>query len=201
MHPKVECGVAKEPKSPDPQDGEGAAFEALYQSFYRRVVYFFRQRGLPAEDADELAQETFLRAHRSWQSFRGEASRETWIYEIATNIFKNWIRDRNALKKQHIEVSLSPPADAEESPSPESTLRDPGDLADQQAIDAELLGQLRSLLPLLPPQRRQCLELRLRDLEYQQIAQLMGISIETVKSHLYQARETLRKLLVGGRSK
>jgi RNA polymerase sigma-70 factor (ECF subfamily) len=193
--------VAKEPNNPDSKDGGATTFEALYQRFYRRIVYFFQQRGLKPEDAAELAQETFLRAHRSWQGFRGDASRETWLYEIANNIFKNWIRDRNALKKQHTEVSLSPSPDSEDAPAPESTLRDPGDLADQKAIDAELIGQVRSQLPQLPPQRRQCLELRLRDLEYQEIAKIMGISIETVKSHLYQARETLRKLLGGGRSK
>lgn len=190
--------MAKEPESPDPVSTNDDSFEAVYQRFYRRVVYFFQLRRFSPEDVKELAQETFFRAYRKWDAFRGESSRETWLYEIASNLIKNRYRDQMALKNQHIDVSLSSDSETGEAAVPESALLDSSLPADQAAIAAESAAALRQAILLLPPQRRQCMELRLRDLEYHEIAQLMGVSIETVKSHLYQAREMLRKLLGSG---
>jgi RNA polymerase sigma-70 factor, ECF subfamily len=189
--------VAKPPEKAHQPESEPDSFETIYARCYRKVVYYFLHRGIPAEDARDLAQETFLRAHRGWQEFRRQSSSETWLYKIAENIFKNWIRDRRALKKQGTEISLTANPDSEET-SLEAVLPDDGPGADLKAIESENLEMLRELVGKLPPQRQICLQLRLRDLQYEEIAAIMGISIETVKSHLYQAREAL-KLLSRGR--
>lgn len=185
--------MAKEPRNPSESGGE--QFAALYDRFYGKIVNFFQWRGISVEESRDLAQETFLRAYRGWAGFRYESSPETWFYEIAMNIFKNRFRDQNAPKNYHVAVSLTPKPDAEESDVPGMSLQDRTTLPDEKAIESEARERLRSAVRSLPPQRRQCMELRLLDLEYHEIAEIMGVSIETVKSHLYQARESLRKPL------
>lgn len=186
--------MAKEPpEDPEQSKADRAELAALFQSAHRKVVYYFLKVGLDPEDAREQAQETFVRAHRFWHTFRGESSRETWLFEIAHNIFKNLIRDRKAQKRDHLEVPLQTSEDPERGAPPEAKVAAPGSPADERVLLSERRRWLRIELQNLPPQRRQCLELRLRDLPYNEIAKLMGISIETVKSHLHQAREALRK--------
>ena len=185
-------------KKPGDRGSGRDELEALFQQSYRKVVYYFVRAGFTAENAKDAAQETFYRASRGWDDFRGDASRETWLYEIARNIYKNSLRDGSTLKRQGVEVSIDSPSsggERDERAVPElpATQPDP----EWQAMRSEDADRLGKAIARLPDHRRRCVELRLLDLQYDEIAGIMGISIETVKSHLYQARESLRKSLGG----
>src|SRR5687767_15955016 len=65
--------------------------EDLYRRYYRPVVAFFARKGFPLEESRDLAQDTFLRVFNKWESFRGESSVETWLFQIAANLYKNKI--------------------------------------------------------------------------------------------------------------
>ena len=166
-------------------------FRDLYSKNYGKLVYYFTLRGVGKEDARDLAQETFLRAHRGWASFRGEASKDTWLVEIARNRLKNWHRDKNALKKGGTEVPFDDPLENFSA----AQIQDPGPDILETAINSQNRELLLHLIAELPQKQRDVVTLRLRDSEYHEISTFMGISIETVKSHLYQARERLRKQL------
>ncbi|MFL6199853.1 MAG: RNA polymerase sigma factor [Thermoanaerobaculia bacterium] len=158
----------------------------LFHRYYRPVVSFFMKRGFSSEESRDLAQETFYRVCNKWDSFRGESSVETWLFQIAANLYKNTLRSLQAQKRDAQEVPLD--GEAVELRSRET---DPL----RVVLTEEQASLLRSALEKLPPQMRQAVLLRIRDLKYREIAELMHVSIETVKAHLYQARQQFRTLL------
>lgn len=160
--------------------------EELFRRYFRPVVGFFVRRGFSIEESHDLAQETFLRIFR--QTYRGDTSFETWLFQVASNLYKNTLRSLQTQKRDAQEVSLEAAGVAlaveERSDSLGTILTD------------ESVRLLREALLDLPPQMRRCVTLRVEhDLKYREIAQLMGVSIETVKAHLYQARQHLRDKL------
>lgn len=190
--------MAKEPQNPDLPDQDGTTLESLFERHYRGVVYFFLRAGVSPEEARDLAQETFLRAHRFWNQFRGDSSHSTWLSEIARNIFKNWLRDRSASKRAAVLVSIDgKSAENESEELPTLDLEAPELRADFALLLKERADQLQQAIQQLPGQQRNCVKLLLKDFRYREIAISMGLSIETVKSHLFQARDSLKKALGG----
>jgi RNA polymerase sigma-70 factor (ECF subfamily) len=127
-------------------------------------------------------------------SFRHDASVETWLFTIAANVWRNEVRSRTASKREGREVPLEGLA---ESPGALSTELHEADDPLAGLLEEERAGLLREALDELPAQMRRCLLLRLdQELKYREIAQVLQVSIETVKSQLFQARERLRQRLV-----
>jgi len=191
-------GASDRREHPHRQEGSAAAapgvgeFQELFAAYYRPVRYYFANRGFSVEECFDLAQETFLKAFKGHKDFRGDASVRTWIFQIANNVWLNEIRRRNAVKRSAKEVSIEDafPLGKAANPSLE------GDDADQlDGVLAEERAEiLRQALEGLPPQMRRCIFLRIdQDLKYREIADLMHLSIETVKSHLHQARQRLKQ--------
>ena len=185
--------------SPTQDGGSGGnsdeRFQELFRRFYASVTYFFRNRGFPREESRDLAQETFMRAYRRWGSFRWESRFETWLFRIATHVAINALRHQQAEKRSSDELSLE---EALENGLPvfgKDRLfdghREPEALG--SILDEERTVQLRTALDELPPRMRECVLLRLNHgLRYREIAALTGVSIETVKAQLFQARRQLR---------
>lgn len=182
----------------DSSAGPDEELTRLFERYFRPLFYFFRNRGIPPEDCRDLTQETFLRVYKSIGRFRGEASIETWLFQIATNLWRNRVRHDRAGKREAKEVSLEGamekgqpiPADLSLARGAHNTLPLSGLLADEQ------VGMLRQALADLPPQMRRCVLLRIdQNLKYREIAGVMQISIDTVKSQLSQARDRLEKEL------
>lgn len=161
--------------------------EELFQRYYRPVVAFFLRKGFTFDESRDLAQDTFLRVFNKWESFRGESSIETWLFQIAANLYKNTLRSRQTQKRDAQEVPLDRDEVAELGSRESDPLR--------VVLTEEQARLLWSALEKLPPQMRQAVLLRIRDLKYREIADVMHVSIETVKAHLYQARQQFRKLL------
>ena len=80
--------------------------EELFRRYYRPVVAFFVRRGFSIEESRDLAQETFLRVFKNMDSFRGESAVETWLFQIAGNLYKNTLRSLQTQKRDAQEVSL-----------------------------------------------------------------------------------------------
>lgn len=168
--------------------GDDESFEGVFQQYYRLVVGFFTKRGFTPQEAEDLTQIVFLRVYKARESFRGEARFSTWLFQICANVFRNDLRDRSTQKRDAEEVSM----DQADNGTLE-TLADTGTDPLQQTLSAEAKGKLREALSSLPPQMRRCVELRVyEDLKYREIAERMRISIDTVKAHLFQARQILK---------
>lgn len=170
---------------------EGKVFRRLFDRYYRPVVHFFMRRGFSKDESRDLAQETFLRIHRGLNGYRGEASETTWLFRIARNVEANMLRDRGAQKRSaEEEVPLDGLNDAS-TVLPATDEPDP----EERLLSEESRQKLRQAVQILPPQMRRCLVLRLEDLKYREIADLQGISLQAVRSHLGQARQRLGGLL------
>jgi RNA polymerase sigma-70 factor (ECF subfamily) len=171
-------------------------FDRLFRDYYRPIFHFFRNRGFSPQEAEELAQETFLQAHKSWQSFRGESSSKTWLFGIAKNIWCNDLRAQGRLKRASAEeVPLEvledegslkvPTTETEGLPSP---------LDD--ALAAERERSVRTAVGELPETQRQALTLQLdQELKYREIAELLHEPMDRVKSWLYQGRQKIKSIL------
>jgi RNA polymerase sigma-70 factor (ECF subfamily) len=169
-------------------------FRLLFARYFQPVSSYFLRRGFPHEECRDLTQETFLRVYRSRDRFRGEASFQTWLFQIATNLWRNEVRRRMAEKRDGFEISLE--QEAERRPPVLAERRLPGETQPIGPLDGLLADErkrrMREVLDALPPQMRRCILLRIdQSLKYREIAAVMQISIDTVKSQISQARDRL----------
>jgi len=163
--------------------GEAAAFRALVEHYQDRV--FALCAALGGADAEDLAQETFMRVHRSIGGFdpRGPARLSTWVLTIARRL----CADRARGARLRVEVPLG-----NRDAAGESDAREPLDLVDR----ARLRERLRLAIGALPEEQRLVVALREWDgLSYEEIAALERVPIGTVRSRLSRAREALREAL------
>lgn len=169
-------------------------FRRIYERYRRPVHACFARRGCSVEECRDLAQETFLRVFRGIGSFRAESRFETWVYEIAQNVWRNEIRDRSAKKRAFKTVLLKEEVDGDAAGQEERQEAHRGEHEPLAGLlSAERVALLRGALAELPPQMRRCVELRLdQDLKFREIAVLMKVSIDTIKSQLAQAKNRLR---------
>lgn len=178
------------------QAGDEAGFDLLHRCFRRRIEGFFNQALSGADERRDLTQETFLRVYRGLRRFRGDASFKTWLFRIAHNLLSETLRRQSTRPRLIGESALSSDPETERSLE---HLRP--DLAEQPAglepaLRRERLSELRAEIEKLPAQMRQCLILRTyHEKKYREIAEIMKLSIETVKAHLYQARKKLEKAM------
>lgn len=172
-------------------DGREEIYRELYELYRRPVYACFARRGLAVEECHDLTQETFLRLFRGLQRFRGQSRFETWLFEITTNVWRNAMRDRAARKRDMREVRLEEATDEDGDVAVTGGSSDPEPLDDLLADERVRL--LREALEELPPQMRRCVQLRLdQDLKFREIAVLMHVSIDTVKSQMAQAKQKLK---------
>lgn len=174
-------------------------FEELVADFHDPVFHFFLRRGVGAEDSLDLTQDTFFRVFTHIERLRAEAARKSWIMTIAANRWKNWLRHRSAQKRAAPETSLdslvedsTEPRPAEDLPAGAGRPRDPL----KSFLGKERLEKGLELIERLPPKQRRCIRLSVfQERSYADIATLLGISEQTVKSHIHQARKRLESEL------
>ncbi len=169
--------------------GDASAFEQLVLR-YQNQVYNLALRMVNNEsDAQDLAQEAFIRAWRALNSFQHTAQFSTWLYRLTSNVCIDFLRSQ----KRHRVISLTVLQDDERQ---QWDMPDGQPLPESQAIAREEQRILLEAMAALEPEYRQILTLRiLNDCSYQQIAQILGIREGTVKSRQSRAREQLRKKL------
>ncbi|MFL6231916.1 MAG: RNA polymerase sigma factor [Thermoanaerobaculia bacterium] len=171
--------------------------ERLFDMHWPRVVSYFRRQGFSQEESKDLTQDTFLRVFKGIDSFRRDSSFEWWLRGIAESTYKNEIRKRRAEKRDGIEQSIDAPVvNGEGSPSPAETLASPVSDSLSEAVKRQQVAALRAALAELPEQMRRCCMMRyVNGLKYHEIAELMRISNETVKAHLFQGRKRLASIV------
>ena len=163
--------------------GDKGAFNRLVQA-YQRPVYNLTYRMLgSSEEAEDAAQETFLRAYARLGQYDPQMKFSTWVFSIANHHCIDRLRKR---RTTHISIDDNPVLEnlVEETPQPE-----------HQALDREQGAELHTLISQLDPDYRTPLVLRYwEDLSYEEIAQSMGVTVAAVKSRLFRARQQLMAL-------
>lgn len=177
----------------------------LFETYAGAVSYFFARRGFSPEDCRDLTQETFLKAYRGLPSFRDEAHMRTWILRIAANVWKNALRSRQAVKRSAVKTvsweASAPGTEPSEangtSPAGVSFRKRHGNPL-EKVLDGEGRKMLRRAVAELPPGMRRCVLLRIdHGLKYREIAAMLQVSVDTVKTQLHHARRRLRDELDG----
>ena len=176
------------------QQGDNSAFEQLLLAHQKKVYNLCLRMAANPDDALDLSQEAFIKAWRTLGQYQFEASFSTWLFRLTSNVCIDFLRR----KKRRQETSLTENYDDSDEGA-ELSLPDCAPLPEQQAITNETKIELARAMGQLAPDHREILQLRVvEDLPYEQIADILGVRVGTVKSRLARARLSLRKILKAG---
>ncbi len=156
---------------------------------WERPIFALAYRTLGREeDARDVTQETFLRAFRALSGFKGDAKFSSWLYRIALNLCRDWMRKERRAPL----VAVPEGVDVEQM----AAERGPVETVEDLAARAELHREVAKAMELLPAEQRQAIILKeYHGLTFQEIADLMKCPLSTVKTRVYQGLSTLRKQL------
>ena len=172
------------------KQGDVKAFEMLVVKYQRRIE---RLVGRMVRDVDlipDIAQETFIRAYRALPQFRGDSAFYTWLYRIAVNTAKKQLMEL----KRDLLVTESARAGRDEDGEPSPMENEPSDSGTPEAILAskQIAAAVNFAVEALSEELRQAITLREIDgLSYEEIAEVMGCPIGTVRSRIFRAREAI----------
>jgi RNA polymerase sigma-70 factor (ECF subfamily) len=174
------------------QHGDSAAFEYLLDKYHRPIVNFIYKVVNNAAEAEELAQEVFLRIYRARETYQPKARFAAWIYKIAANLsFKEAARKRRLRFWNWNHHSGDEPRVAEES------IADPVPDAEGRMITSELGRVVRRAIRSLPPNERTALVLRrYEDLSYKEIAEVMNCTEAAVKTYIHRGKLHVRDCIL-----
>jgi len=171
--------------------GSHVSFQLLVERYEQRIFNLIRHYTRNPVEIEDLAQETFLKVYRRLSSFQGQSAFYTWLYRIAVNTILDSLKRRGRSPVQTVEDLEAVPltssiASGAACPSPSATLE-----------REELARITHDVLEELPEIFRTVLVLReYEDMAYQDIADLLGISIGTVESRLFRARARFKERLL-----
>jgi RNA polymerase sigma-70 factor, ECF subfamily len=178
----------------DVKSGDDSSFELLLRKYRTPVVNFLYRMVRDSAAAEDLAQEVFLRVYRARGQYLPTAKFTTWMFRIATNLALNALRDG---RYRQMEISIHQTA-ADRSADAEND-QPAMEIADRQAsIESELIQRdraelIRRAIESLPEKQRAAVLLhKYEELDYDQIASVLGCSESALKSLLFRAYETLR---------
>ncbi len=171
------------------KEGDSRAFDLLVKKYQFKVVNLV-SRYVRSEEAQDVAQEAFIKAYRGLKSFRGDSAFYTWMYRIAVNSAKNYLLSA-ARRQSDYQVDVE---DAEYFDDA-AVLRDQ-DTPDHVLLSQELEEKVFGAINQLPEDLKTAITLReLEGLSYEQIAEAMECPIGTVRSRIFRAREAIDKVV------
>lgn len=173
------------------QAGDKSAFDLLVKRYQHKIIGLIGRYVQDQSEALDIAQETFIKAYKALESFRGESAFYTWLYRIATNTAKNYLVTRNR-RPPGTDIDIDDVLQAE---SESELLRDI-ETPENNLYRDELFSVMASALEALPEELRVALTLReLEGMSYEEIAEVMDCPIGTVRSRIFRARDAIDKEL------
>jgi RNA polymerase sigma-70 factor (ECF subfamily) len=175
------------------KDDDNQAFAELVELYHQRLVTVMHHLVGNAEEAEDLAQEVFLRVYRGRKKYHPRAKFSTWLFTIANNLALNALRSRQ--RKPVIPLNLRDSGPLGPRPA-EQLVHDRANLPMQNMQQQELAGIIQVALEGLNERQRVAVVLnKFEDMNYAEIAEIMGLTTKGVKSLLSRARENLRLAL------
>lgn len=166
--------------------GDEEAYNILCRE-YSGKMYRLACRLAGPEEAEDLVQEAFVQIYRSMKSFRGDCSIGTWVYRITTNVCQDYLRRKSRRSWRHL-FSLDWLKNETDRELPATTVEPHDAVLIRDDID-----RLKKAIAALPQEQRAVLVLHdLEQLTYQEVADVLGIVVGTVKSRLFYARQKVR---------
>jgi RNA polymerase sigma-70 factor, ECF subfamily len=178
------------------RSGVESAYETLIARFEQPVYNIVSRLMDDPTDAADVVQEVFLKVFRNIASFRQDASLKTWIYRIAVNEARNHRRWFSRHRRREVGLESDAGSCRENARSFEDWIPDPGRSPYDVALDREAQILMEEALIGVNPKFRAALILReMEGLSYEEIGDILGISLGTVKSRILRGRDALRKNL------
>ncbi len=165
------------------QGGDYSPASEIYDRYSARIYNFAFRFLKNAEAAEDATQEVFVKMLRHANQFQGDAKLSTWLFSIAANWCRDYLRKADNKAKENEDVLVTLPAPSDTSPERKLEQRE-----DERRIQ-------RALQQLTPEQREAILLSRYQGLSYAEIAQIAGCSEGAVKTRVFRAMETLKKAL------
>jgi len=176
--------------------GSEEAYSWLIGEFHQPIYGLIYRIVNDPSDAADTTQDVFLKVFRGMKHFHGESSLKTWIYRIALHEAAN--RRRWWFRHKAQETTIDPIATGDYEFSGENRLVDPGESPFEEFAHTEVSAAVEQSLQLVPEPYRTAVILRdIEDMSYEEIAEVLAISLGTVKSRITRGRDALRKRLAG----
>jgi RNA polymerase sigma-70 factor, ECF subfamily len=175
--------------------GDQSAFDEMVSRYWGRIYAMVNQLLRNTQDAEEVTQDAFIRAHRGLENFRGDSAFSTWLYQIATNLARNrywyWWR-----RKRDKSISIDQPIGSEGDMTLADVLPAQVETPDDITVTQEFVDHIAIGMEKLSAKHREVLVLRnIKNMTYEEIAQVLEVSLGTVKSRIARARDSLRSKL------
>jgi RNA polymerase sigma-70 factor (ECF subfamily) len=169
------------------QQGDKQAFELLVSKYQRKLLRLISRLVRDPAEAEDVAQDAFIKAYRALPQFRGDSAFYTWLYRIGVNTAKNYLvsqgrRPPSSTEKDNEEAETFDDADAlRDINTPESIL-----------LSKEIASTVNAAMAKLPEELRTAISLReIEGLSYDEISEVMNCPIGTVRSRIFRAREAI----------
>jgi len=177
------------------KNGDQSAFDEMVTRYWDRIYSMVHQLLRNQQDAEEVTQDAFIRAHRGLVNFRGDSAFSTWLYQIATNLARNrywyWWR-----RKRDKSVSFDAPLSADNDTTLADIIPAEVETPDDITVTTEFVARIAKGMEKISAKHREILTLRnIKNLSYEEIAEILNISVGTVKSRIARARDSLKSKL------
>ncbi|QPK64634.1 RNA polymerase sigma factor RpoE [Methylomonas sp. LL1] len=172
------------------QQGDKSAFDLLVIKYQHKIVHLVNRYVKDPSEAQDVAQDTFIKAYKALGDFRGDSAFYTWLYRIAINTAKNYLLSRSRRHSDY-EVDMQDAEQTENAPQ----LKDI-ETPEHQLMNDQIITVIKSAIEKLPEEMRIAITLReFEGMSYEEIAEAMDCPIGTVRSRIFRAREAIDEKL------
>lgn len=173
------------------QAGDRRAFDVLVSKYQRRLMRLVSRLVHDPAEAEDVVQETFIKAYRALRHFRGDAAFYTWLYRIGINTAKNYL----VTQSRRTPTSSETDAERAESFDDGNRLRD-NNTPESVLASKQIAATVNAAMDVLPIELRTAIVLReIEGLSYEEISEIMACPIGTVRSRIFRAREVIAEKL------
>lgn len=168
------------------QQGDKSAYDVLVIRYQHKIIQLVNRYVKDHSEAQDVAQEAFIKAYRALGSFRGDSAFYTWLYRIAINTAKNYLVSRNRRSTDY-QVDVQDAEAIENAPQLQGL-----DTPERQLLGEEIVKTIQTAIENLPEEMRVAIMLReLEGMSYEEIAEAMDCPVGTVRSRIFRAREAI----------
>lgn len=168
------------------QQGDKSAYDLLVIKYQHRIIQLVNRYIKDSSDAQDVAQEAFIKAYRALGNFRGESAFYTWLYRIAINTAKNYLMSRSR-RSADAQVDVQDAEQIEKAPQLQGM-----ETPERQLLNEEIVETIKTAIAKLPEEMRIAIMLReFEGMSYEEIAQAMDCPVGTVRSRIFRAREAI----------
>ncbi|MGZ8094811.1 MAG: RNA polymerase sigma factor RpoE [Methylosarcina sp.] len=168
------------------QQGDKSAYDLLVIKYQHRIIQLVNRYIKDPSDAQDVAQEAFIKAYRALGNFRGESAFYTWLYRIAINTAKNYLMSRSR-RSADAQVDVQDAEQIEKAPQLQGM-----ETPERQLLNEEIVETIKTAIAKLPEEMRIAIMLReFEGMSYEEIAQAMDCPVGTVRSRIFRAREAI----------